>query len=83
MKVSEGYERTTYEKGTTMNMAFLFEVEYYPANGSKEQTATSKAVATGSQETRARRRLLDTMHKNGLYARKVTLLDSQPAPKGM
>ena len=62
-----------------MNTAYLFEVDLYRVrvDGTKSHTK-AQVVATGSQETRARRRLINGAHNSGLLVRNVTLLAKEP-----
>lgn len=66
-----------------MNQEFLFRVAAYPRDldgeARKEQTKVGELVSTGSQETRARRRLLRHLHDQGFMVAKVTLLAHRPA----
>jgi hypothetical protein len=62
-----------------MNTAFLFDVEAYKGEGETREDRAGQMVATGSQETRARRRLLDAIHTEGWVARSLVLVDSKPA----
>lgn len=63
-----------------MNQRFTFAVEVYKQDGSTqdEGPATVVVTTTGSQETRARRRLLEALHARGAFARQVTLVEARP-----
>lgn len=65
-----------------MNQEFLFRVAAYPSNldgeARKAQTSIGELVSTGSQETRARRRVLRHLHDQGYMAANITLLAHRP-----
>lgn len=61
-----------------MNQAFQFDVVIEKrSNGGVIQ---EDVWTTGSQETRARRRLLDHYHDAGYWVRQITCVQSMPCP---
>lgn len=72
-------------KDETMNQEFLFRVAAYPrdleGDARKEQTKVGELVSTGSQETRARRRLLRHLHDQGFMAARIDLVAFRPASR--
>jgi hypothetical protein len=58
-----------------VNMQFVFAVECYREQKGKRVYKVGFASATGSVETRARRRLLEAIHHAGLFARRVEVVD--------
>ncbi len=59
------------------NFRFTFEVTSYTNTSKKDRTWLARA--TGSQETRARRRLLDQCHKDNVFLRKIKCVEHHPA----
>ena len=64
-----------------MNQVYFFNATVYKADNKAAQE-TASVVASGSQETRARRRVLDGLHSSGLLVRKLELVAFRPATKG-
>ena len=61
-----------------MNQAFLFQVRAYRQDDPTKAPQDGQCIATGSVETRARRRLLDTLHEKGWFISTLVCLDSKP-----
>jgi hypothetical protein len=70
-----------------MNQEFDFVIEVYqeiPRMGGNVERRCGPPVAltsSGSKETRARRRILDELHKRGVFARSIKCIASRPAKK--
>lgn len=64
-----------------MNQVYFFNATVYKADNKAAQEKAAVAT-TGSQETRARRRVLDGLHASGLIVRKLELVAFRPATEG-
>lgn len=64
-----------------MNQVYYFNAVVYKADNKAAQEVATVA-SSGSQETRARRRVLNGLHASGLLVRKLDLVAFRPATKG-
>jgi hypothetical protein len=67
-----------------MNLKYMFEVEVFPQTSNAvcsavQDTKTMRVTTTGSEENRARRRLLDALHDRKLFVKRVELLATETA----
>lgn len=61
-----------------MNLKYTFQIAAYRANTTSPMEVI-QVSATGSQETRARRRLIEHLHGKGIFAKSVELLATEKA----